>query len=190
MNDEPELLARIRSGAPDDFAEIIRQHQEQVFKILYRYERDAHLIQDLAQETFIKVWQAREQFDGRAPFSHWLSRITVHVALDHLRKRKRIRKEMALDELGEDALDWLRSEEGEGELQSNQEREILELALRELSAEERVVITLLEIEGRSVKEIAALTGSSGVAVRVRAFRARAKLRTALLKMEKNSHERE
>ncbi len=186
MNDEPELLAKIRSGAPDDFAEIIRQHQDQVFKILYRYERDPHLIEDLVQETFIKTWNALDQFDGRAPFSHWLSRITVHVALDHLRKRKRVKNEIALDELGEDALDWLRTDECNGPLQSNQAREILEVAMRELSPEERIVITLLEIEGRSVKEIAALTDSSGVAVRVRAFRARAKLRNVLLKMEKKS----
>jgi len=189
VNDETELLAKIRNGAPDDFAGIIQQHQEQVFRILYRYERDAHLVEDLAQETFIKAWKALAQFDGRAPFSHWISRITVHVALDHLRKRRRVKNEIALDELGEDALDWLHSDSDENRLEANQAREILDLAMRELSTEEQLVITLLEIEGRSVKEISALTNSSSVAVRVRAFRARKKLHAAILNLEKKNHER-
>src|ERR1700685_3449976 len=89
VSDDAELLARIRSGATDDFAEIIRRHQSLVFGILHRYERDTHRVEDLAQEVFVKVWRALGQFDGRAPFAHWLSRITVRVALDHLRREKR-----------------------------------------------------------------------------------------------------
>jgi len=182
VNDESALLARIRSGALDDFGEIIQQHHQQVFKILYRYERDAGLVADLAQETFLKAWQGLDQFDGRAPFSHWLSRIAVRVALDHLRKRRRLKNEVPLADLGEDALDWLRSDQERSRPCARDAREILELAMRELSPEERLVITLLEIEERSVKEISALLGSSGVAVRVRAFRARAKLKKALLQL--------
>ncbi len=184
VKDEAELLARIRSGSPDDFGEIIRLHQGLVFSILYRYEKDSHLIEDLAQDTFVKAWKALDQFDGRAPFSHWLSRIATHVALDHLRKKKRTSNEIGFDDLGEDALDWLHNEDERSELEPGQAREILELAMRELTAEERLVLTLQEIEGKTVKEISAITGWSSVAARVRAFRARAKLKNALLKMEK------
>jgi RNA polymerase sigma-70 factor (ECF subfamily) len=183
VKDEAELLAKIRKGSPDEFGEIIRQHQGLVFSILYRYERDAHLIEDLAQDAFVKAWKALDQFDGRAPFSHWLSKITVHVALDHLRKKRRIKNEIGFDDLGEDALEWLQSEDERSDLDPGQAREILELAMRELSAEERLVLTLQELEGKSVKEICELTGWSSVAARVRAFRARAKLKNVLLKME-------
>jgi RNA polymerase sigma-70 factor (ECF subfamily) len=185
VNDDAELLARIRNGATDEFAELVRRHQSRVFAVLHRYERDQHRLEDLAQETFVKTWRALDQYDGRAPFEHWLSRIAVRVALDHLRRRKRVRGEVGLPELGEDALDWLHSDEGGHELESNQAREILELAMRELSPAEQLVITLQEMEGRSVKEICALTGSSGVAVRVRALRARAKLRKALERIERS-----
>jgi RNA polymerase sigma-70 factor (ECF subfamily) len=177
---ETELLDKIRNGATDDFAQLIQQYQPLVFSILHRYERDAHLVEDLAQEAFVKAWRALHQFDGRAPFSHWLSRITVHVALDHLRKRKRVQNEIGFEELGEGALDWLHSDNDNKDLEAGQAREILEIAMRELSPEERVVITLQEIEGKSVEEISKITGSSKVAVRVRAFRARNKLRKALL----------
>jgi RNA polymerase sigma-70 factor (ECF subfamily) len=96
-----------------------------------------------------------------------------------VRRQQRRRHEVALPELGEDALDWLQTDDGKNELEANQAREILDLAMRGLSPAERVVITLQELEGRSVKEISALTGSSSVAVRVRAMRARAKLKKAL-----------
>jgi RNA polymerase sigma-70 factor (ECF subfamily) len=184
VNDDAELLERIRNGAPDDFAEVVRRHQPRVFAILHRYERDPHKVEDLAQETFVKAWHALEQFDGRAPFEHWLSRIAVRVALDHLRREKRRRNEIGLPELGEDALDWLRRDDEPYELDSRAAAEILDLALRELSPADRVVITMQEIEGRSVKEIFAVTGASGVAVRVRAMRARMKLKRALEKLMK------
>ena len=179
MSDDVELLERIRNGAMDDFAEIVRRHQSQVFAIVHHYERDAQKREDLAQETFVKVWRALGQFDGRAPLEHWISRIAVRTALDHLRKEKKRQNEIGLPELGDDALDWLRNEDEKSELDSRSAAEILQLAMRELSPVDRVVITMQEIEGRSVKEIAAAIGSSGIAVRVRALRARLKLKRAL-----------
>jgi RNA polymerase sigma-70 factor (ECF subfamily) len=189
-DDDAELVERIRKGAPDDFAEIVRRYQAWVFAILYRYERDAHRVEDLAQETFLKAWRSLEQFDTRAPFRPWLSRIAVNVALDHLRRQKRRRGEIALPELGEDALDRLCAPDEPGDWEPREAREILEYALRTLSPAEQVVLTLQGIEGRSVKEISALTGSSGIAVRVRALRARAKLRKALERLEQEGNERE
>jgi RNA polymerase sigma-70 factor, ECF subfamily len=183
VNDETQLLERIRNGATDDFAEIVRRHQARVFAVLHRYERDAQRLEDLAQETFVKAWRALEQFDGRAPFEHWLSRIAVRVALDHLRKRQRVRNEVGFDELGEDTLGWLQTDDGGRELEAGAARELLDLAMRDLAPADRLVITLQEIEGRSVKEIAALMGISGVAVRVRALRARVKLKRALEKLK-------
>lgn len=189
MNEDAELLQRIRDGATDDFAELVRRHQSRVFAILHRYERDAQRVEDLAQETFLKAWRALEQFDGRAPFEHWISRIAVRTALDHLRREKRRHNEIGLPELGQDALDWLQGSDGKNELNARGAAEILELAMRELTPADRVVITLQEIEGRSVKEIAAATGASGVAVRVRAMRARAKLKRALENLMKGQNEK-
>jgi len=183
-SDDAELLERIRGGATDDFAELVRRHQSRVFAILHRYERDTHKVEDLAQETFLKAWRALGQFDGRAPFEHWLSRVAARVALDHLRKEKRRQNEIGLPELGDDALDWLRNDDEKSELDARSAAELLELAMRELSPADRLVITMQELEGRSVKEIAVAMGASGVAVRVRAMRARSKLRQALEKIAK------
>ena len=179
VNEDVELLQRIRAGATDEFAELVRRHQQRVFGILHRYERDAQRVEDLAQETFLKAWRALDQFDGRAPFEHWISRIAVRTALDHLRREKRRKSEIALPDLGEDVLDWLRSPDEKSELAARDAAEVLHRALRQLPPADQVVITMQELEGRSVKEIAAATGASSIAVRVRAVRARAKLKRAL-----------
>jgi RNA polymerase sigma-70 factor (ECF subfamily) len=131
----------------------------------------------------LKVWRALGQFDGRAPLEHWISRIAVRTALDHLRKDKRRKNEIGFPELGEDALDWLRSDDEKNELDARSAAELLALAMRELSPADRVVITMQEIEGCPVKEISAVLGMSGIAVRVRAVRARAKLKRALEKID-------
>jgi RNA polymerase sigma-70 factor (ECF subfamily) len=184
VNDDAELVQRIRDGATEEFAELIQRHQSRVRGIVGRYEHDTHLCDDLTQETFVKAWRALGSFDGRAPFVHWLSRIAVRVAIDHLRRRKARIGEVGFDVLGPEAEEWLRGNGGEPSPQNA--REILDVAMQSLSPAERVVITLQEIEGRSVREISELTGSSGVAVRVRALRARAKLRKTIADMERQS----
>jgi RNA polymerase sigma-70 factor (ECF subfamily) len=87
-----------------------------------------------------------------------------------------------LSELGESALDFLRREDARAEPDARPAAELLGVAMNALSPTDRVVLTLLELEGRSVKEVAALLGASAVAVRVRALRARARLRKALEKL--------
>ena len=180
MTEDEELVRRIRGGATDDYAELVRRHQSRVFAILHRYERDWQRVEDLAQETFFKAWRALAQFDGRAPFEHWISRIAVRTALDHLRKENKHRKhDVALDDLGEDVLDWLHHDADRNELEARGAAEVLHLALRQLPPLDRAVLIQQELEGRNFREIAATLGTSVIAVRVRAVRARAKLRRAL-----------
>ena len=184
VNDERELISRIRDGAVDEFAQIVEQHKTLVFTILHRYERDPHHVEDLSQEAFVKIWKAIGQFDGRAPFAHWIAKITVHVALDHLRRRKRVQNQIGFDDVGEDVLEWLASDNENADLNPNAARELLELGMRELSAEEQMVLTLQELDGKSIAEIGSITGWSNVATRVRAFRARKKLKKNLERIER------
>jgi RNA polymerase sigma-70 factor (ECF subfamily) len=180
-----QTLLRAKAGDPIAFRAFVVRYERPVFAILSRLLGSGPHVEDLAQETFLKVWRALDRYDGRAPLEHWISRIAVHVALDWLRREKRRRSEVALPELGEDVLGWLRHEGDDAEIGHRQAAELLEAAMGGLSPRDRLVLTLQELEGRSVKEISALTGWSGVAVRVRALRARGRLRRALDELDRN-----
>ena len=177
------LIERIRAGDQDAFAELVRRHQKQICVILARYERDLHRVEDLAQDTFLKVWIRLDQYRSSAPFQHWISRIAVNVALDHIRRVTRRIKETGFDDLGETPFDWLRSDQSDREQEKKESRELLSHLLDQLTVEDRRLITMQSIEGRSVSEICEITGGTAVSVRVRAFRARARLRAALQNLQ-------
>jgi RNA polymerase sigma-70 factor (ECF subfamily) len=161
-----DQLARAASTGDDDaFAELVRRHKGKVFGIASRFARGDHSLEDLCQEIFIRAYRRLAQFRGEAPFEHWLSRIAVRCCYDFLRKKQP--EHVTLDE-------W----KGESSM-PNQALERIELALAKLSPDQRLVITLLELEERSVREVAALTKWSESAVKVRAFRARKALKQIL-----------
>ncbi len=177
------LVKRVRFGDQDAFAQLIQRHKQQIFAILSRYERDSHRVEDLAQDTFLKAWRRLGQYRASAPFQHWISRIAVNVALDHIRHVTRRIRETGFDDLGEAPLDWLRSEDCDRDLEKREARELLTHLLNQLTPADRMVLTLQSIEGRNVGEISTLTGWSPVSVRVRAHRARGRLRGALQNLQ-------
>lgn len=184
INDE-QLIARTLAGDEAAFESLVVRHRSRVFQIAGRYARHEHELADLAQEIFVKAYVALETFRGDAPFEHWLSRIAVRACYDHLRHRQR-HPEATLSEITDDQSAWLEraasadaAEKQEALAAADEARELLNLALARLKPADRLVITLLELEERSVREIADLTGWSPTLVKVRAFRARKALRGIL-----------
>ncbi len=143
--------------------------------------------EDLAQEIFMKVFANLEQFRGGVPFEHWVSRVAVSTCLDRLRAQKR-RPEWRWADLGEaeaDVLDAVLHDASEPHpSQGLAARELVAKLLDSLGPEDRLVINLLDLEQRSVAEIAKLTGWNATVVKVRAFRARRKMRKRLEEMER------
>ena len=142
--------------------------------------------EDLAQEVFARLFERLRDYDGRAPLAHWVSRLTVNLCIDHLRAERR-RPELRWADLTEteaDALTASLADPGPALPDALAARELAGKLLDTLGPEDRLVVTLLDLEGRSVAEARALTGWNEVAIRVRAFRARQKLRKAFLKLEK------
>jgi RNA polymerase sigma-70 factor, ECF subfamily len=146
--------------------------------------------EDLAQEVFLKLFTRLDQYRERegVPFDHWVSRLTVRTCLDHLRAERR-RPEIRWTDLPEEESRWLEfllsTEPNEPAESPAAAREVLDKLLAGLSPADRLVIVLLDLEQRSVREISQLTGWSRMLVKVRAFRARRKLRqfAAELNME-------
>jgi RNA polymerase sigma-70 factor, ECF subfamily len=173
--DDDALVASALRGDETAFTELVRRHKRRVFAAASRFARDDHQLDDLGQEIFIRAFRNLSKFRGEAPFEHWLSRITVSTCYDFLRKERRTREQISLDAHAFD----LRDSRSDASASARSAAELLAFAMRQLSADERLIITLAEIEDRSMREISELTGWSESNVKVRAFRARQNLKKIL-----------
>jgi RNA polymerase sigma-70 factor (ECF subfamily) len=186
---DAEIIAAVLNGDVSAFEPLVVKYQPRVFATARRYARRESEVEDIVQEVFIKAFQKLASFPGEAPFEHWLMRVAVRTCYDFLRKHQRNR-ESALAELSDEEDRWLdsvaSSPAGQND-DSDAARALVGQLLNQLSPADRMVITLLEIEEKSVKEIAALTGWSVSLVKVRAFRARAKMRKLLRKVSRGKY---
>lgn len=168
---DERLIESTLAGDDEAFAALVRRYRPRVFGIAGRFAQNDHELDDVAQEIFIKAYRNLSRYRGEAPFEHWLSRIAIRSCYDLLRRRRPTTSLENIELPVEDNVAPQRA------------REVLDWALAQLRAEERLVITLLELEEKSVREVAGLTGWSEANVKVRAHRARQRLKEIL------SHER-
>lgn len=183
--DEKELVARVRAG--DESA--ARKLMEYLQPVVLRSIR-AHLPQrmsetDMVQNILIKVYTKLDQYTGQGPLTHWVSRIAVNTCLNQL-QRERIRPELNWSELSEEQQHVVESVAAQEEdLPASQRyaaREVVEQLMTQLAPKERMIITWMHLEQRSVAEIRQLTGWSVPLIKVRAFRARRKMRKLLAQL--------
>jgi RNA polymerase sigma-70 factor (ECF subfamily) len=186
---DAELIADVLQGRTASFEVLVERHSPRVFAIARRYARRDSEVEDIAQEVWLKSFQKLATFRGDAPFEHWLARLTVRTCYDFLRGHQRNR-EWNFSELTEPEQDWLDrvvTNPEEAVESADAARSLVQRLLEELSPPARLVITLLEIEERSVREIAELTGWSEPLVKVRAFRARAEMKKCLARLAKGKY---
>ncbi|PYK97444.1 MAG: RNA polymerase subunit sigma-24 [Verrucomicrobia bacterium] len=186
---DAELIAAVLNGETASFEPLVKKYQPRVFVTARRYARRESEVEDIVQEVFLKAFQKLRSFRGDAPFEHWLMRLAVRTCYDFLRAHRRNR-EVSFADFSDEESDWLErfaanpSDAGDDAAAA---RQLVERILAQLSPAARLVITLLEIEDRSVKEISALTGWSVPVVKIRAFRARAEMRKCLKKLAREKY---
>jgi RNA polymerase sigma-70 factor (ECF subfamily) len=156
-----------------------------VFQIASRFFRQRNQVEDIAQEVFLKAHSQLATYTGRGSFQGWLTRITTNTCLNELRRIKR-RPETTIADLTEDENAWLDSKSASlsSDRRLEPERSVIAADLAEkllgrLPPEDRLVLTLVDGEELSTREVAEMTGWSESKVKVRAFRARSKLRKAV-----------
>src|SRR5947209_7766551 len=141
--------------------------------------------EDLCQMIFIKVFQKLSQFSGRVPLEHWVSRIAVNTCLSQIEAEK-VRPELRHADLSEEeqaVVENLAASSDElGPDRQLASRQLVEHLLQLLKPVERLIIDLLYLQGRSVEEIHKITEMGVAAIKVRAFRARQKMKTQLTRM--------
>lgn len=186
---DSELIAAVLQGEVSSFEPLVQKYSPRLFATARRYARRESEVEDVVQEVWIKAYQKLGSYRGEAPFEHWLMRLAVRTCYDFLRKHQHS-KEATFSDLSESEQGWLdrhAAQPDSGEESASAARLLIERVLEQLPASARLVITLLELEDRSIKEIADLTGWSLPLVKVRAFRARALMRKALEKIAREKY---
>jgi RNA polymerase sigma-70 factor, ECF subfamily len=181
---DAELIATVLKGDTASFEPLVVKYQPRVFATARRYARRESEVEDIVQEIFMKAFQKLDSFRGDAPFEHWLMRMAVRVCYDFLRGHQRNR-EQTFTELSREEEDWLerfQADPDSADEKATAAKALIDRVMEQLSPANRLIIQLLEIEEKTVKEISATTGWSVPLVKVRAFRARAEMKKILTRM--------
>ncbi len=179
-----ESVRRVLAGDIEAFSAIVNAHQKLIAADLAR-RLPGQDVQEVAQDAFVRAFRALPSYRHEAPFRIWMLRIARHAAMDFWRRKYR-RRSLLFSELDDAALNHVETaqqarlaEQAADRDAREAAREWLETALRRLSPDDRAVITLVELEERSMEDAARRLGCGLAAVKVRAFRARRRLKAVL-----------
>lgn len=180
-------LQRVRERDQDAARALVEHLYPRIIRIVSTKVPRREAEEDLVQEIFLKMFTKLEQYQGNVPFEHWVSRIAVNHCLNALRARQS-RPELRWADLTVEqaaALDAALSSPTENPDPSHAmaSRELLDKLLDTLTPPDRWLIRMLELEERTIQEVQQLTGWSATRIRVRAFRARAKLNKAFQRLK-------
>ncbi len=180
--DYAECVQRVRNGDEEAARQLFHRLHPFVLRLVRSHLPRRTDENDLVQTVFLKVFVKLDQYSGKVPLEHWVSRIAVNACLSQIEK-ERVRPELRLADLSEEeeqAITALAMTSGDlPPSHTVGSCELVAQLLGFLSPADRLVVTLLHMEGRSVSEVCEMTGWNVALVKVRAFRARAKLRKRL-----------
>ena len=182
--DELVLVKRARQGDLSAYDELVRRYQERIYATVYHMTSNHEDANDLAQEAFIKAFQALKSFKGGSSFYTWVYRIAVNKTINFLKQRKN-RAQMSLNDLDinaehdPDLVALISDKTPRREVNLTELQEKLNEAMQKLSEPHRLVVTLHDIQGLSHEEIADIMGCNIGTVRSRLFYARQQLQAYL-----------
>jgi len=175
MSQKPDdyLIDKVIKGENNAYAELVDRYKQMVYTLAYKIVKNREDAEEVAQDTFVKAYNALNDFKGDSKFSTWLYKIAYYRSLDYLKKNKRrvettkidISEEYNIASL-DDALDALEAKD---------RTEIIKHAIQQLPGEDSVLITLYYFETLSMNEISKVMGISPNTIKVRLFRGRKRL---------------
>jgi len=169
------LIERARGGDDAAFNGIVRAYRKRILGTISRLISRPEDVEDVAQEVFVRLYFSLDQLRAAEVFETWLYRLTVNAAYDYLRKERR-RQESTMSDLSEAQVMMADAEAGSREQTSRENakavREFVDALLGEVSEEDRLLLTLKEVEGLSLKELEKVYNVNENALKVRLFRAR------------------
>jgi RNA polymerase sigma-70 factor (ECF subfamily) len=171
------LIALVQQGEQGAYRILVERYQERIRNLIYSIFHEPGIVDDLAQEVFIKAYEALGQFRFQSTFYTWLYRIAVNKCRDELRKRK-VRRWLSLQTLLESS-DKDLSSKIVVEPRDNEMQELIAFGLQSLPDKYRIAVTLKDIDGLSYEEIAEVMECEIGTVKSRLSRARTMLRNVL-----------
>jgi RNA polymerase sigma-70 factor, ECF subfamily len=180
--DVPACVARVRQGDETAACELLAHLHPLVLKLVRAHLPRRTSEEDMVQAVFVKIFTRLSQFSGTVPLEHWVSRIAVNTCIHQISK-ERVRPEIRYADLSEEEEQVVQalasSSEELSPSQSIASHELVTKLLETLSPPDKLVVTLMHLEGRTVEEVRQITGWNKSLIKVRAFRARRKLRKHL-----------
>ena len=188
--DDQTLVRAAQSGDMMAFEELVARHRDKIYGRAFSMMRNEEEAIDLSQEAWVKAWQRLAQFHGESSFATWLTRITINLCLDQLRRQKRVRAE-SIEEMDEESGGVERqmpvvTVNPTERLERGELRQRIDVALGKLSDDHRTVLVLHEFEEMEYKEIAKAIGCSIGTVMSRLFYARRKMASLLADLKQQN----
>lgn len=178
------IIDKVKKGDISAFNVLVEEYKNMAFTLALKLMKSREDAEEVTQDAFLKAYKKIDQFEGKSKFSTWLYTIVYHTALTRLRKKKipidgsALGNEENLVAYSESDNEWRR-------LQRQERSTYIQLAMDQLSPEDKVVITLFYMNENSLQEICEITGWELSNVKVRLFRARKRLLKALERLLDN-----
>jgi RNA polymerase sigma-70 factor (ECF subfamily) len=186
-DEDVAIVEAVRSGDAEAFRVLVERHKHRLYAVILRLVGDPCQAEELAQETFVRAFRALKGFRGESSFGTWLTQIGIHVARDRMRSARR-RSIVSIDAPQEthrpslELVDTSPASDPGFEVEAEEERRLMRIALASLPPEYREVLVLKHFEDWAYGEIAAVTGATVGTLKVRAYRARHLLRERLTEL--------
>lgn len=178
MDNDRIYIYKIKQGDITAFSKLIDKYKDMAFNIAYQLTGNTEDAEEITQDAFVKIYKSINDFKGRSKFSTWLYSIVHNTAISKLRKKTI--NTMPMDDLNGYEINHIDDTQTQISLMNNEDqKKYINLALKDLDSEDRVIVSLFYMEEKKISEISEITGLNDSNIKIKLFRARKKMYSKL-----------
>lgn len=170
---DQKLIERVLKGNSNAFANIVDDYKNMVYSIAIKVLRNREDAEEVSQDTFVKAYNSLNTYKGEAKFSTWMYRIAYNTAISRLRKEKRKKDDISIDEKSDVSINQITKTLEP--LESEDRINYLNEAMNRLGSDDQLALTMFYLEEKSIKEIIEITGWTQSNTKIKLYRGRKKL---------------
>jgi RNA polymerase sigma-70 factor (ECF subfamily) len=175
--DDQKLIEAIQNGDTKAYTQLVNRYKDLVYTLAIRMIRNREEAEEVAQDTFIKVFKSLDKFKGDSKFSTWIYKVTYNTCLDRIKKNRKHLNDVAIDEFIFNKLDTI--DNALDNMINEEKRVLIKRCINKLPEDSSALLTLFYFEDLSLVEISKIINSEANTVKVKLFRARKKLAVIL-----------